>query len=135
MSQSLSHSPRRGPGPLTVVMLALVVFFAVMVTACTSQAGTDDHDGTPVCRATHTSTGDYVPAGLRPCTLYGSSHYSGDTGHYSGSSSHGSTSRTGSGVKKPARPAAPKPKAPSLVKPPTMPKPAAAPPRVSLSKR
>ncbi|MET8696888.1 hypothetical protein ABZV65_30610 [Streptomyces bauhiniae] len=135
MSQSLYLSPRRGPGPLLVGVIALVVLFLVMATACTNQADTDDHHGTPACRATHTSTGDYVSAGRRPCTLYGTSHYSGGTGYDYGSSSHGRTGRTGSGVKTPARPAAPKPKTPSLVKPPTMPKPAAAPPRVSFSKR
>ncbi|MCX4976490.1 hypothetical protein [Streptomyces sp. NBC_00620] len=100
-----------------VAVFGLVVLFAVLA------AGVDDD--TRRCPVTRTTAGDVVPAGPRPCVLYGNGPSSGAVLP----AADGSSS-TGSSTKAPATPKAKTPaaKAPAVKAPAPAPK-AAAPAR------
>lgn len=107
-------------------VLALVLLAALL-------GGVVAGAGTRSCPFTRTAAGDYVPAGPRPCTLYGTSH--GGTGvantNHSWSSGHGS-------ARQPARPMTPKTpgaKAPVAKVPAAPPKAPAAPPKAPAAPR
>ncbi|MEU7228858.1 hypothetical protein [Streptomyces chrestomyceticus] len=126
MDRSLHHPRPAIQTALLVVALALVagaVFLTFVVAAATRA---DGDDRAPRCTTVSSKGGgDFVPAGTRPCTLYGTGHVpTGNAGaELPGQPDAGANTSGGASAKVPA--------APKVAAPPKV----ASPPKVSLSKR
>lgn len=112
------YSPRSARAPLAA---GLALSALIALAGCAGRG----NDAPPRCPVTHTSHGDIVHGGPRPCTLYtsGISHAQGHggqphdgVGDHPGAKKRKSNPKQRSGTSKrpsaPKAPAAPKPKAP-----------------------
>ncbi|MYX26813.1 hypothetical protein GTY75_09045 [Streptomyces sp. SID8381] len=121
-----SYDNRPAPSFLFGVFLLITLFLgAVVLTGCAT--GDDGHTQRR-CTTYASKSGDFVPAGPRPCVLYGS-------GRGTARSGDDDTVVRPAAPKPAGRPQAPAAKVPPAPKAPSAPKAPAAPPRVSLSKR
>ncbi|MGI5517985.1 hypothetical protein [Streptomyces sp. CA-106131] len=103
---------RRSTTLILAVCAGVVVFVLVLLAGALGSAL--DDDGERSCPATRTAAGDYVPAGPRPCTLYGTSH----RGTGAAGTNDSSSTRHGSSARQPAKtPKAPVAKVPAPNRP------------------
>ncbi|MFH8410406.1 hypothetical protein ACH4FX_37370 [Streptomyces sp. NPDC018019] len=113
------HHPRSAAAGLVVLhALVVVAMFLTCIVAVATRA--DDSSRAPRCSTVSSKGGDFVPAGSRPCTVYGTGQGSGHASAVGPGVAHPVAPDTA--AKKPGRAPAAAPKA-------------AAPPKVSLSKR
>ncbi|MEU1592708.1 hypothetical protein ABZ468_07575 [Streptomyces sp. NPDC005708] len=125
---------RRSTTLILAVCAGVVVFVLVLLAGALGSAL--DDDGERSCPVMRTAAGDYVPAGPRPCTLYGPSHSgTGAAGTNDSSSTwHGSTWQPAKTSPKAPAAKAPVAKVPAAPKAPAVKAPVVKAPPVRLSK-